>query len=318
MLQLESSEAGFDPAELRQLTCTIPSFDDIQNDIYSTPLESMKLRQDQSFIKEIDQYLYTKAPQLSSKSRESQDKVSEAEVFVNCDETVISCAVYSSNDSAVEREIELLGTQTLGDLVKALNCVSKPSPSSISQFIFINGTFYVEQQVQTPETEGTTRAVTVGDSTIDKIKEWMKSTWESESRSILSATKKKRTDIQLEQIAFTDGDQQYAEWLASLGISDIDSIPVQSMNDTLLRELSGVKLATRYLFCHSGCCEHHLMFTGCRRYHTSVDAGLNGYPRTIYQKKHKRRRCTVCDANSAKFVAFGDRLAEVNPCYYCE
>jgi snRNA-activating protein complex subunit 3 len=44
----------------------------------------------------------------------------------------------------------------------------------------------------------------------------------------------------------------------------------------------------------------------------------NAYPLHIFQTKIKRKKCKICDIYPARFITYGDKLAEENPFYYCE
>jgi hypothetical protein len=78
------------------------------------------------------------------------------------------------------------------------------------------------------------------------------------------------------------------------------------------------QLGTPYLYTHAGGCEHVLYLTNvqpCGGSEEGVDAA---YPKETFRARVLQRRCDVCDTLSAAFIVYGDRLAEANPCLYCE
>jgi hypothetical protein len=78
------------------------------------------------------------------------------------------------------------------------------------------------------------------------------------------------------------------------------------------------QLGTPYLYTHAGGCEHVLYLTNvqpCGGSEEGVDAA---YPKETFRARVLQRRCDVCDTLSAAFMVYGDRLAETNPCLYCE
>lgn len=321
--------------QLRQLTNSIPLYDEVQSSILSSPLHTMRLKVDPTFVKDMDQYLYNKAPNLSSKAKANANTTamkfeSQPELIMNMDEAVYTFSVYKANDSALQQEIELLGSNSLMDLAEAIYCVGKSecyksTSASSDSFFFVKGAFYGDDRQQSSaSSSSSSRCSNSKIGVVSNVVSWMKSVLESDARSQSRYSKKRRMDSTADSstpAASVAGDLSFGEWLSSLGIADVDSIPVRTMQSTAVRDIPSWKLASRYLYCHSGCCEHTFVLTGLRQVHPSLDGTEQQqckYPRVTYQKKNKRKCCTVCDANSAKFLVSGDRLAEVNPCYYCE
>ena len=104
-----------------------------------------------------------------------------------------------------------------------------------------------------------------------------------------------------------------------LGMKPNQNINIKRMNMTKLNELD-IRLGIRYLYCHlNGCCEHAVYFVDIRLHHPIMDSMLKSdYPKVIFQTKMKRRRCYICNAWSGRYLVFGDRLADMNPCLYCQ
>ena len=82
----------------------------------------------------------------------------------------------------------------------------------------------------------------------------------------------------------------------------------------------GLQMGARYLYCHhDGCCEHFLYVTDLRlRHRLADDSDDASFPKVTSMAKYRRRRCGVCDALSAKFVVYGDRLLDRSPSYLCQ
>ena len=291
----------------------------------------MQLCRSVSFVKEVDSFLYTKASFLSgrkfssSSSSRSKVKVENVNMVTNVDETVYACGTFNATDSTLLQEIEILGSQSLADFAAGIYCPTKEHTSSNNDsesskdFLFINGTFFVDNSVLSTSNDGGTACT---NNVVSDIQIWLKKAFHSMSNSVHRLAKKKRNVADdSERNNDMEGslmDQTFSEWLSSIGIADVDDIPIKSLQATKFRELQDIKFTTRYLFCHRGCCEHPFIIIGQRQFHPALDSDPLTYPRITYQKKHKRKRCSVCDANSAKFVTYGDRLAESNPCYFCE
>mmetsp|Transcript_2332 Transcript_2332/g.3589 ORF Transcript_2332/g.3589 Transcript_2332/m.3589 type:complete len:326 (-) Transcript_2332:785-1762(-) len=82
----------------------------------------------------------------------------------------------------------------------------------------------------------------------------------------------------------------------------------------------GAQMGARYLYCHhDGACEHFLYVTDLRLRHRLVDDAEDGsFPKVTAMNRYRRRKCCVCDALTAKFVVYGDRLLERSPSYLCQ
>ncbi len=92
-----------------------------------------------------------------------------------------------------------------------------------------------------------------------------------------------------------------------------------SMSKYQLKDML-VRVGVRYLYAHmNGSCEHYLYFSDIRLYNSAVDEGVtDAYPVLHIQSYNCMRRCCVCEVWSAKFVVYGDRLAESNPSFLCQ
>jgi len=91
----------------------------------------------------------------------------------------------------------------------------------------------------------------------------------------------------------------------------------KSMSDITFNELS-IRIGAQYLYVHQGNCEHIIVFNDLRLLNDQDNKNLNAYPLHIFQNKVTRRKCRVCDIYPAKFVTYGDRLSQENPCFYCD
>jgi len=91
----------------------------------------------------------------------------------------------------------------------------------------------------------------------------------------------------------------------------------KSMADTLFRDLS-IRMGAQYLYVHQGNCQHIITFSNLRLVSDQDNQDKTVYPIHIFQSKIKRKKCRICDINPAKFITYGDKLADENPYFYCD
>jgi len=97
-----------------------------------------------------------------------------------------------------------------------------------------------------------------------------------------------------------------------LGVYQSKSMSACTFNDLTIR------MGAQYLYVHQGNCEHIITFNDIRLLNEQDNQNKNLYPLHIFQCKIRRRKCKICDIYSAKYVTFGDRMAQDNPCFFCE
>ena len=133
------------------------------------------------------------------------------------------------------------------------------------------------------------------------------------NRKAAKAKKHKQTDISMISSQYSRADQ--------LGLSPGHTPRLLCMASGAAR-LGGlqIRLGVRYLYSHlNGRCEHCIYFTDVRLHNPSQDPRLlSEYPRRVFLAKMKRRKCDVCDAWSGRYLVFGDKLADTNPCLFCQ
>ncbi|KAK9818103.1 hypothetical protein WJX72_007223 [[Myrmecia] bisecta] len=91
------------------------------------------------------------------------------------------------------------------------------------------------------------------------------------------------------------------------------------MEDTAFRDLYlRIGGGAGYVFCHLGCCEHLLIIRDVRRCHIDDPASESAYPLLTFQKRKRRRECTLCTLRPALKVTYNDATAPMNPCFWCD
>jgi len=89
------------------------------------------------------------------------------------------------------------------------------------------------------------------------------------------------------------------------------------MAETPLRDID-LRLGSHYLYAHQGDCQHVIIFTDMWIPHESDVQDSAAYPLKTFQCKYRKKKCRICNIFQAKFVTYGDVLANENPFFYCE
>lgn len=92
---------------------------------------------------------------------------------------------------------------------------------------------------------------------------------------------------------------------------------IKTMEDTKFEDLS-IFIGKKYLFCHSGDCEHIITFDEIREIGDNDSKNFQDYPKHIFQNKIRRRKCRICKTFSAKYITYNDPQAPEIPCHFCE
>jgi hypothetical protein len=145
-------------------------------------------------------------------------------------------------------------------------------------------------------------------------------------------------------------------WWEKLNQNPLHQLNIKLMNTATLEEMN-IRVGERYLYVHHAWAiddnhtqdhtpptEHHsdtmknqndriieiIRRSGCIHYLYLIDIKIMpnnssqsdsldpNYPRITYQNRLRKRKCEVCEAWSAKYITFGDKLAPKNPFYYCQ
>ncbi|EGC34328.1 hypothetical protein DICPUDRAFT_35181 [Dictyostelium purpureum] len=91
----------------------------------------------------------------------------------------------------------------------------------------------------------------------------------------------------------------------------------KKMEDTYFRDLK-ISLGEKYLYCHQGSCEHFIVFEQLRMVNERDEPDPKKYPLILFQMKHRRRKCRVCEIYPAKYVTLGDQYCDETPFFYCD
>lgn len=91
----------------------------------------------------------------------------------------------------------------------------------------------------------------------------------------------------------------------------------KEMETTQLGELI-VQIGKKYLYCHSGDCEHIITFDEIREINVNDKLNYNEYPIQTFQNKTRRRKCRICKTFSACYITYNDKSAPEVPCHFCE
>lgn len=91
----------------------------------------------------------------------------------------------------------------------------------------------------------------------------------------------------------------------------------KKMEETTFYDIS-LRVGEKYLYCHQGNCKHYIIFNEVRLINDQDNLNYNSYPLKIFQSKVRRKKCTVCEIYSAKWVVYKDKQSPENPTFYCE
>ena len=207
------------------------------------------------------------------------------------DGEVFTSITITSPHGVKQQELELSETTTLRQLAQSLVCVHVSKQPPQNDFFFIGGIFYVGD----------------GDAASKRILSRLQEEEENgpgraKRRKTNSGTKKR---------------------LLTLGMNNADDMPtVLSLANVCLRDV-GLKLGSRFLYCHDDFCEHVWTVSDIRLTHPLLDSHCqkqdeqHHHPRTSFISRNKRRACEVCLAWGAEHVTLEDRLVPDPVCFFC-
>ncbi len=270
-------------------------------------------------------------------------------------EVVLTFTVCCGLDGAQHQQVQLLGSQSLCELRDALYCVhdhldfgAAAAEGCPDSFFFLEGVFFVDPRHRPTRdcTAGIRRWLATQWSTAEN-NERMASVADAARSLDLEETGASAAAEELVQSASTDPPPKITQCentishnaagsmrtrarpakLSTASLSELfgmrsgrgDDLQVRSMAATRCDAVP-LQLATKYLFWHQSSCEHLLYLTDMHLHHSDADCGVAApqYPLNTFLKQSVHRRCEVCDVTTAKYLVFGDRLAESSPCLFCE
>lgn len=215
------------------------------------------------------------------------------------DDVIITVRVQPAHSpTSRPQEIELLGSQTLQTLYHHIYCIENTCVSGE-----LNGVFYIEGAFYAENSEDDKDSASATLRTIERMKIWIDSTWHmnrkhAESSSSSGPARKRKSR---DRSTSLEG-----------------AAPVVNNMKCRLDDLE-ISTDKKYLLFHKAGCEHTINFTEIRTITRSLlSFETNQFPRTTQHAVINRRKCGVCLIQSAKFLCFGDRLADSNPFFYCE
>ena len=229
---------------------------------------------------------------------------------------IISYSEYNKKST----EIEALGSQTLFDLINHFHCFHDFSIFGVrGSIFFIEDVFYVEDINQ----DGVVAASAL--LIIEKLHNWIFQDISPQQNSNLipndSDVLPHYMNTDLQTIGFKpsySNKRKNSSRLRKFSITNCNptSPDIRSVH-TPLADLNFAP-GKKYLYLHKGGCEHFMYFSNIRTYSRVRDLGVSAYPKTTLFELLHRRKCGVCDAISAKYVVFGDKMVDTNPFYFCE
>jgi len=214
-------------------------------------------------------------------------------------------------------EVELLDSNTLADLRNILYCIhdemassslQEQQPSFPAGCFFIEGRCYVDDQ-GVGEIRSDTR---------ENVMNWLRSSCGTEALGETPTRRKRARDEKADPESWAQ--VRYAISVNQLDAGTVNILPMSSVTLGSLH----FRLGVRYLFTHARySCEHYLYFSDCRLFHSGTDkeSGVmltETFPRVNFMAKFARKKCEVCMLWSARYLAYGDRLADTNPMMFCQ
>ncbi|CAB4421359.1 unnamed protein product [Rhizophagus irregularis] len=91
----------------------------------------------------------------------------------------------------------------------------------------------------------------------------------------------------------------------------------KNMDEVTFSDLS-IRLNQPYLFVHKGDCEHAIVFTDLRLWHTADGLDANMFPKAIFKCRIIRHKCRMCITRPATLVSINDFMAGETPAYFCD
>jgi hypothetical protein len=210
---------------------------------------------------------------------------------------------YSSNAARVVQEVEVLGTQTLEQLLPMFYCSRDHTPLHAPAAVPHSQT---NSEVNDGRSEpwfliqGNIFAApsALHGATLDRVRKWLE-----EPVPVSMTEHKHRSRVKPRKVLF--------------GAKDDGPCHIHPMNAVRFDQLS-MKVGVRCLYVHRGNCEHYVYLCDVRTAHTLLDGDAAQYPRVVFQAREDRRKCSVCDLCTAAYVCIDDKLADRNPLYTCE
>jgi hypothetical protein len=220
---------------------------------------------------------------------------------------------------SVHQVVELLGCQTLGDLLLPLYCLSGLSKNDSSSGDVIQSADNANNRSSEIISKGC-----------------------GECNCSSGIFYIENTVYQKDLSAHNINSNRITTWLTSMiGIEEVTSevnFPVCGM-DALIKSIKW-RIGAKYLYLHLGACEHILVLLDIRSPNvvrprlserinptflpsTSPEANVDEcdiadyYPRERFLAEFPRRKCSVCGLFAARHLVVNDRLSDSNPSYFC-
>lgn len=267
---------------------------------------------------------------------------------------VYSMGLYSVQSGILQQRLQLLGHHTLEQLRNMLYCVHKQILSSNAwngvdltdalndeiydgNYFFLNGAFYYDHKCLQSKSlvEATKERLLqlheITKENVDKSIPKPIITHDSKKKGLTgaavlaSALLERMKDEVIETLSTDMGSATCRASATLFGVTprlqyriDGKDFPTTAtITDAVLSDLN-LKVGEAYLFCHCHSCEHIIVISEIRDYHTTLDGDdLNKFPCVVSKYCGKKRKCQACDALGAAFIVFNDRLADTNPCFLC-
>lgn len=109
-----------------------------------------------------------------------------------------------------------------------------------------------------------------------------------------------------------DPSQTVIDWAVESSTSEFKQRPMAS---TTFMDLN-FRLNHPYLYLHQGDCGHSLVFNNIRRMNKR-DANIV-YPLVTNAANFLPQQCTICETCPPVWLTYDDKLADVDPCLFCE
>ncbi|GKA34482.1 snRNA-activating protein complex subunit isoform X1 [Tanacetum coccineum] len=210
-------------------------------------------------------------------------------------ETLLCVEVYSVRQETwvKTQEIMVLGRQFLTELRDNIKCLTdeimnlagKHDPSG---YFLIEDTFY--NDLREDNATDFSEPILTWVKGKDAIKKW---------NQIIRKHKKSKVSI------------------GSGSDPKVPELGARSMQTTRFCELR-FRLGADYFYCHQGDCKHIMVIRDMRAIHQEDVHNETAYPLNLFQRKFHYQKCMCCNIFKATKVTRGDKLAQEDPCYFCD
>ncbi|CEM03451.1 unnamed protein product [Vitrella brassicaformis CCMP3155] len=221
------------------------------------------------------------------------------------EDTIVSFAFYH-REGFLAQEIDLLGSQTLGDLRDALKCEEDTNFDgarfSMSALFYFDGQFYADAR----------------DPVAVDYSVWLRP-WIDKQAAHKGGRKGAVDDGGSEDSNSNQGGDDANDTLfdrEQQGLIDAAGRPTKTMHETRLADASfGVQ--AQGMFLHQGECEHRIVVTNVRVRGPHDCPYDDAYPINTFLAETRFRKCQVCNVNVSELMLVKERRVETNPAFMC-